>query len=98
MSLSQRIPALEGPPDTPSPEPRESPQTASEEPSGTQDTSGRGAALQGVLEEAVRGLMRRFASNREIRRSRAQTLYELELALRAEGCSDTDRAGTEEGR
>ena len=32
--------------------------------------------------------MRRFASNREIRRSRAETLHELELALLAEGCSD----------
>jgi hypothetical protein len=32
----ERIPAIEAPPDAPSPEPRESPQTASEETSGTQ--------------------------------------------------------------
>jgi hypothetical protein len=32
----ERIPAIEAPPDTPSSEPRGSPQTASEEPSGTQ--------------------------------------------------------------
>ena len=34
--LVNRIPELPPPPDTSSPEPRESPQTASEEPSGTQ--------------------------------------------------------------
>jgi hypothetical protein len=39
-ALARRVPELE-----PAPEPRESPQTASEEPSGTQSIPGRGAAL-----------------------------------------------------
>lgn len=45
----ERIPAIEAPPDTSSPEPREAPVTASEEPSGTPEAS------QGYQEGERRG-------------------------------------------
>ena len=48
----------------------------------------RGRAGQGVLEEALRRVRRRFGSDRERRRRRSLAFYEFEMALREEGLSD----------